>query len=61
MEAFLLIAAFAGFVVGLLWVVLSSRGASAEPPPRRRERDLFTLVVGMALGAALFGDDDCDE
>lgn len=28
------------------------------PPPRRRERDLFTLVVGIALGAAIFGDDD---
>ena len=28
------------------------------PPPRRRERDLFTLVIGIALGAAIFGDDD---
>ena len=28
------------------------------PPPKRHTPDLFTLVVGIALGAALFGDDD---
>lgn len=58
MEAFFLIA---GFVVGFLIVVACSGGANDAPPPKRRERDLFTLAIGIALGAALFGDDESDE
>ena len=46
-----------GFVGGLAGA--SSDADDWEPsPPKRREPDLFSLAVGVALGAALFGDDD---
>ena len=44
-------------VAVFVWAVRGDVDDDWEPP-KRRERDLFTLVVGIALGAALFGDDD---
>lgn len=73
MEWALLIGLIAGCVIGVLCAV-GSGADDYEPPKqrqpdcdradtgddykRRRQPDLFTLAVGIALGAALFGDDD---
>ena len=52
-----------GVVIGCV-VVAAFQGAKSDTgyleasPPKRRQPDLFTLVVGIALGATLFGDDD---
>lgn len=49
-----------GLLIGALVGVVSQVGAGdveREAQPRRTPT-LFTLVVGIALGAALFGDDD---
>ena len=51
-----LIALIAGAVLGVLFAIGS--GPDDYEPPKRRQPDLFALVVGIALGAALFGDDD---
>ena len=54
MEWILLIA----FIVGVLCSLAGGTDDYEPQPPKRREVDLFTLVVGIALGAAFFGDDD---
>ena len=49
------------FIVGVVigGVVAGLAAASGDPsPPKRRKADLFSLAVGVALGAALFGDDE---
>ena len=49
-----------GVVIGLVSMACRSGSSGAddwEPQPRPGP-DLFTLVAGIALGAALFGDDD---
>lgn len=47
--------------MGFVAIAVCRAGSSGvddwEPQPRRGP-DLFTLPVGIALGAALFGDDD---
>lgn len=50
---FLILGVVLGAVVALMLIC-----ASGPSPPKRRKADLFSLAVGVALGAALFGDDD---
>ena len=46
------------FIVEFLGALGGGTDDHEPQPPERREVDLFTLVVGIALGAAFFGDDD---
>ena len=47
-----------GVVIGFVVIRAGASGADDWEPQPRRGPDLFTLAVGIALGAALFGDDD---
>lgn len=49
-----------GVVIGLVSMACRAGSSDADDwkPRPRPGPDLFTLVAGIALGAALFGDDD---